>query len=186
MHNSFSGAVMGGGGEAAPSEAQMRRGTAGASGASWPAFPCREISRWKKQARSGDIRRLLSAWRTAGWAYWTTPQQWHVLGAHMVTGHTGEVASGAAEGGRKTPPLRLLPAGAMPPKRSVRYCIKGRPESSHATGRPPRPKQASSGWCLRHESSRTRYGSFPFIFCWHCRDRFRWTQRQLPTPASPW
>lgn len=72
---------------------ETQRGKAGASGASWPAFPGREISRWKKQARSGDIRRLLSAWRTAPWAYWKTPQQWNNLGARMVTGHSVSLAA---------------------------------------------------------------------------------------------
>lgn len=57
--------------------------------------PCRETSRWKKQARSGEIRRLGSAWRSAAGAYWSTPQRWNRLETRMVSRHAAEVASGA-------------------------------------------------------------------------------------------
>lgn len=47
------------------------RGDASAetASASWPAFPCQENSRWKKQARYGDIRQRSASWRTTGRAY---------------------------------------------------------------------------------------------------------------------
>lgn len=175
----------------------MRRGKAGASGASGasrPAFPCREISRWKKQARSGGIRRLVSAWRAAAWAYWATPQRRNTLGTHMATGHTAEVASGAeriASSARWRKAADRLPdAGYSLPARWLQNARLATAEGGQSPVMPPevrrRAKQAGWGWCLRHEGGGTRYGSFPFIFCWHCRERFRRMQPPLPTPASPW
>lgn len=95
---------------------------------------------------------------------------------------------------KDSPPQPALDSGYSLParwlrKRSRRYHVKGRPEESrHATGDESvgGRKQASLGRRLRHESSGAHHGSFPFIFCWHCRERFRWMQRQLPAPASPW
>lgn len=113
---------------------RQKPGEAAASAASRPASPRREPSRRKKQARSGGLRRLGPAWRT--------PQRWNDLGAHMATGHADEVAS-SSWGAEGLPPLGLLPAGALPPKCSVRCFV--RPESGHATGSPS-AVQNSQAW----------------------------------------
>lgn len=93
---------------------------ANASSASRPAFPCQEISRWKKQACNADIRQRRASWSTTGRAccncYSTEgrgAQRQYYLCRLMVAAHGRGVASEAClastegwslEGGRTALP----------------------------------------------------------------------------------